>query len=72
MRPGSLWGFHGVLSGLWCFLVVVEEVSVSVLSMNSESFLPHMVMSWLVKQFVDFSVSLSWCLLVYLHFFRIC
>jgi len=52
--------------------VVVEEVSVSVLSMNSVSFLPHMVMSWLVKQFVDFSVSLSSCLLVYLHWFRVC
>jgi len=54
------------------FLVVVEEVSLSVLSMNSESFLPRRVMSWLMEQFVDFSSSLSWCLMVDQHFFRMC
>jgi len=50
--------------------VAVEVVLLSVLSMNSESFLPYMVMSWLTEKFVDFSGS--WCLLVYLHFFRLC
>jgi len=30
---------------------VVVEVSLSVVSMNSEAFLSHMVMSWLVEQF---------------------
>jgi len=72
MRPGSLWGLHGVLDGLWWSLVAAEVVLLSALSMNSESFLPHVVMSWLTEKFVDFSGSLSWCLLVYLHFFRMC
>ena len=72
MWPESLWGFHGLLDGLWWSLVAVELVLLSVLSMNSESFLPHMVMSWLTEQFVDFSGSLSCCLLVFLHFFWVC
>jgi len=65
-------GSSMVSGGSWWFLVVVEEVSLSVLYMNSGSFLPHMVMSWLTEQFVDFSSFLSWCLLVYLHFFAMC
>jgi len=40
------------------------------LSMHSESFLPCIVLTWLTEKFVDFSGS--WCLLVYLHFFRMC
>jgi len=52
--------------------VAAEVVLLSVLSMNSESSLPYMVMSWLTEKFVDFSGSLSWCLLIYLHFFRMC
>jgi len=50
--------------------VAVEVVLLSHLSMSSESFLAYMVMSWIIEQFVNFSSSLSWCLLVYLHFFR--
>jgi len=69
MRPGSLWGFHRVLDGLWWSLVAVEVVLLSVLSMNSESFLLYIVMIWLTEKFVDSSGS--WCLLVYLHF-RMC
>jgi len=62
----------GVFGGLWWSLVAVEMVLLSVLSMNSESFLPCVVMSWLIEQFVDFSGTLSWYLLVYLHLFRMC
>jgi len=50
--------------------MAVEVVLPSVLSMNPESFLLYMVMSWLTEKSVDFSAS--WCLLVYLHFFRMC
>jgi len=58
--PGALWGFHGVLSGLWGFPVAVEEVSLGVLPMNSESFLPSMVRSWLTEQFlISVSAGLS-------------
>jgi len=52
--------------------VAVEVELLSALSMNSESFVPPMVTSQLTEKFVDFSGSLSWCLLVYLHFFRMC
>jgi len=62
----------GVFGGVWWSLVAVEVVLLSALSMNSESFLPYMVMSWLTEQFLDVSGSLSWYLLVYLHFFRMC
>ena len=72
MSPGSLWGFHGVLDGLWWSLLAAEVVLLIVLSMNSESFLPYMVVSWLTEKFVNFSSSLPWCLLIYLHFFRMC
>ena len=72
MQPGFLWGFHGVLDGLWWSLVAVEVVFLSVLSMNFESFIPYMVMSWFTEIFLGFAGSLSWCLLVDLHFFRMC
>jgi len=72
MRPGILRGFHRVPNGLWWFLLAVEEAFLSVLSMNFEYFLPSMVMSWLTEQFVDFSNSLSRCLLAYLQLFRMC
>jgi len=52
--------------------MALEVVLLSILSMNSEFFLPYVVMSWLTQKFVDFSGSLSWCLPVYLHFFRMC
>jgi len=70
MWLGSLWGFHGVLDGLWWSLVAVEVVLPSVLSRNSESFFPYTVISWLTEKCMDFSGS--WCLLIYLHFFRMC
>jgi len=41
----AAWGLHGVLDGLRWFLVVAEETSLSVLSMNSV--FPPMVMSLL-------------------------
>jgi len=57
MHLWSLWGFHGVLDGLWWSLVAIEVILPSVLPMNSESFLPYMVMSWLTEMFVAFSGS---------------
>jgi len=65
MQPGSLWGFHGVLDGLWWSLVAVEVILLGVLTMNSETFLPYTVMSCLTEKFVD--SSRSWCLMVYLY-----
>jgi len=59
MQPGSLWGFRGVLDGLWWSMVAVEVELLSVLSMS----LPPMVRSWLTEQLVEFSGSLSLCLL---------
>ena len=66
----AAWISVGLLWGPRWSLVTVGVVPPSVLSMNSGSFLPYVVMSWVTEMFVNFSGS--WCLLVYLHFFRMC